>query len=139
MAVQTVTAFDSHVELANPPHPPLPVASESSVARAGGREERTQSAAAARLRGSCSTTVVFLRVRSRHPPRKLPSRCTAPGKMPSSLKRPGEDLEGGALPIHEAAGRLFENVGQVGGSRKKHAASTRTGQACDRCKVSARG
>lgn len=57
-------------------------------------------------------------------------------KMPSSNKRAGDELDGDGLPVHEAAGRLFENVGQVGGGRKKLAASSRTGQACDRCKVS---
>ena len=55
--------------------------------------------------------------------------------MPSNNKRPGEDLEGGAVPVHEAAGRLFDHVGQVGSARKKIASSQRTGQACDRCKV----
>ena len=56
--------------------------------------------------------------------------------MSSSRKRSAEELDGDGLPVHEAAGRLFDNVGQVGGSRKKLASSARTGQACDRCKVS---
>ena len=55
--------------------------------------------------------------------------------MPPNNKRPGEDLESEGLLVHEAAERLFDNVGQVGSSRKKIASSQRTGQACDRCKV----
>ena len=53
--------------------------------------------------------------------------------MPS-LKRAGEDVEGSPYESNKYP-RLDEHVDFHGVNRKKLAASSRTGQACDRCKV----
>lgn len=106
----------------------------------GGSEGCVSGEAAARLRGCHNTAAAAAAIAALVTEVTISSCSASAWKMPSSNKRAGEELDGeGILPVHEAAGRLFENVGLVGGARKKVAGSTRTGQACDRCKVSGVG
>ncbi|KAK4983814.1 hypothetical protein LTR50_006982 [Elasticomyces elasticus] len=56
--------------------------------------------------------------------------------MPAA-KRPGEDAPDGTPNSHKAprTDQPGDFASAVGSARKKNAASTRTGQACDRCKI----